>query len=750
MVTNTSAFYITNPRVIQSKVGDGTNTKKTTIDYRYDSGTSSYLYGLPELVKVYDTDLSTVLKTQKTVYNLSSDYTSRRIIGLPSESYLYSGTDTAGTLMSKVTYVYDEGSDASLSGTTQHDGTNFGTGLNYRGNLTTTRRWDVSVPTTEAASVRSETAYNIAGSPVSQKDPRDRITTISYADDFNSSGNPTTHAYPTTITDPGGFSSAIEYRYDIGANVWARSPTPSGSGNTHGKTTSREFDTTTGRLVKQSVLNSGLVTYTEYDYANTGNALTTYSTIVDTDADGADADDEVTTLTQFDGAGRVRRTRTENPNSTGGWTASVTEYDILGRVYRKTVPTEVSVSGETWTPAGDDSAWKWNYSYYDWKDRVVRTVPSDSNGSDGKDTLIDYAGCGCAGGMVTTIKGPTVTGYNAAGSLETTAKRRMQKVYEDILGRTNKTEIWDFYENSPSTPYSTTKTTFNGRDQATLIREYSGSDSSGTYQDTTMSYDGHGRLYQKHLPQYRDGSTLKYETRTYNADDTVATVTDPRGAVATYSYGQLDSHGTEDRALPTKIAYAHSGNDYIPGDVTFAYDAAGNRTSMSDGTGTLVYSYDELSRLKTEAKTFSNKPENEPPGGYVLIYNYHLAGGIKSIEDPFENVTTYAADETGRTTDIGDGSSSTAYASGIAYRAFGGIKAMSLSTGEPINISLTYDSGQRLTGYVGGPFDAEYSYYNDGMMSGVDNQADGKFDQVSKYDSCLETTRQVLRPSRGG
>ncbi len=28
-------------------------TKKTTIEYRYDSGTSRYLYGLPEYVKVY-------------------------------------------------------------------------------------------------------------------------------------------------------------------------------------------------------------------------------------------------------------------------------------------------------------------------------------------------------------------------------------------------------------------------------------------------------------------------------------------------------------------------------------------------------------------------------------------------------------------------------------------------------------------------------------------------------------------------
>src|SRR5205823_4363861 len=52
---NTGVSYITNPRVTETKITDGTNTKRTTIGYRYDSGTSSYLYGLPELVKVYDT-----------------------------------------------------------------------------------------------------------------------------------------------------------------------------------------------------------------------------------------------------------------------------------------------------------------------------------------------------------------------------------------------------------------------------------------------------------------------------------------------------------------------------------------------------------------------------------------------------------------------------------------------------------------------------------------------------------------------
>ena len=46
------------------------------------------------------------------------------------------------------------------------------------------------------------------------------------------------------------------------------------------------------------------------------------------------------------------------------------------------------------------------------------------------------------------------------------------------------------------TVYSTTTNTFNERD----VRQYQGPDTT-VYQDTTMSYDGYGRLLTKHIPQ---------------------------------------------------------------------------------------------------------------------------------------------------------------------------------------------------------------------------------------------------------
>ncbi|PYS99128.1 MAG: hypothetical protein DMF63_13750, partial [Acidobacteria bacterium] len=523
-------------------------------------------------------------------------------------------------------------------------------------------------------------------------------------------------------------------RFDNGANVWARSPTPSGSGNTNGKTTSRTYDDSIGRVVKEKIENTGA--YTRYSYSNTGTALSSYTTIVDANNDSSiNSSDEVPTETLFDGAGRVRMSRTENPNSTGGYTGKLVEYDILGRAKRESVPTEIDSS---WNPAGDDyrggAGWLWNTKEFDWKGRVTRTIPSDSNGSDGKDTLVEYAGCGCAGGQVTTVKGPVTSAIDAAGNPQTT-KRRWQKAYEDVLGRTFKTEVWDLDGGSV---YSTTKSTFNGRDQATLIRQYAGSDSSTTYQETTLSYDGHGRVYRKHLP-IESGSTA-YTQYSYNTDDTIATETDARGAIKSFQYGHADNSGSiEYRNVLTNIAYSvptGSGIE-VPASVAFAYDSSGNRTQMAEGTGgtgTTTYTYDELSRLKSETKTFptSFNLTASPGGGsgaYTIGYNYFLTGGVKNVTDPFGQEIDYTVDKIGRMKTV-TGSAWNAYgSSGVFvteyvddanYRAWGAQKHVEYSNG--LTMTETFDDALRPISHVVANsttniFDKTYEYLSDGKMA---------------------------------
>ena len=76
----------------------------------------------------------------------------------------------------------------------------------------------------------------------------------------------------------------------------------------------------------------------------------------------------------------------------------MTEYDLLGRAKRSSVPTEVDAS---FNPTGDDytRGWLWTYQKYDWKGRVIRKINTDGVDSptlNDSDTLISYDGYGKA------------------------------------------------------------------------------------------------------------------------------------------------------------------------------------------------------------------------------------------------------------------------------------------------------------------------------------------------------------------
>src|SRR4029078_8974543 len=120
------------------------------------------------------------------------------------------------------------------------------------------------------------------------------------------------------------------------------------------------------------------------------------------------------------------------------------------------------------------------------------------------------------------------------------------KIYGDVLNRTWKTEILNWDGTGPNgtapnnTVYSTTVTTFNTRDQVTGITEYAGTEGSSTHQETTMTYDGYGRLRSKHLPEQQVDSnntaSTDHTTWDYYADGTVKKITDARGAVSNFTY----------------------------------------------------------------------------------------------------------------------------------------------------------------------------------------------------------------------
>ena len=414
--------------------------------------------------------------------------------------------------------------------------------------------------------------------------------------------------------------------------------------------------------------------YLRYAYSTEGY-IAAYETI----QDGAG---EAYSITYFDGAGRVRAEGGDLPGSSGGYTGKLTFYDVMGRVLKESNPTEMNSS---WVPSGDDAAgWNFTIQTYDWNGRpLVLTNP------DGNTRENTYGGCGCAGGEQVTVR-------DEQG-------RRKRNTY-DVFGRLKKVEElnWD------QTVYSTTNYTLNVRDQITTI--------SHEGQTRTFEYDGYGRLVRRTTPEQ---GAVNYS---YFADGRAQTVTDARGATTTFAYNN--------RHLVTGITYGVPSGVASTPNVSFGYDSAGNRTSMTDGLGSVSYVYNTLSQLTSETRTFTGV------GSFTLSYGYNLSGQLTSITNPWNAQVGYGYDKVGRPSNVsGSGYAGlSSYVNSLSYRAFG-LKQMAYNNGR--TLSMQYDNRMRLKEWsIPSVMRRQYDYTweRDGRVGFVRNLDDETLDRYYGYD----------------
>ena len=225
----------------------------------------------------------------------------------------------------------------------------------------------------------------------------------------------------------------------------------------------------------------------------------------------------------------------------------------------------------------------------------------------------------------------------------------------------------------------------------------------------------------------------------------------------------------------------------VPAAATFAYDAAGNRTSMTDGPGTATYQYDQLSRLSSESRSLNDLPNAPVPNNdYTIAYGYNLAGKVTSITDPFGSQISYTHDAAGRLNSITRPASPGAPGipntmSNIQYRAFGKLKQGTIGwNGNTSTILYTHDAKMEVNRFqvssaTAGTHGAQYQRYNDGRVSYVQDLSDPEFDRLYSYDlmgrvtqgltgqrpetphrptvltsKCIVTTRLVISPAAQG
>jgi YD repeat-containing protein len=716
--THTNAAYKINPRVYDATVNDSDNNhRRTSVTFA--------AFGLPQEITEYAANTTTPLRTTRTEYNIPnlSEYHSRRIIGLPSLQLLYEGTSASGTLLSKVGFEYDdntlpEGYLNSLpSAATQHDGANYGTGLRWRGNANRIRRYDV----TGGAStyVESQASYNISGTVAFSKDAAGHKVAVSYADSFYQGvnrSNPAlqTFAYPTTttVTDVHLLTASAWYNYDMGVVTESETPLPNFADDRDGPKVTRLYDKA-GRAIQ--VTNSFNAARTKWVYPDSMNLVQT-RTLLEVDEG---VEEEAYTFSLLDGAGRVRASARDMPGSNGGYSGQFFDYDSMGRLARQSNPTETTAAG-SWPATGDDASpagngWVYTAQTYDWLGR-----PRITTNTNGTTKEASYSGCGCAGGEIITL---TDEGNLSAG----VTKKRQQKLYSDVLGRTVKTEVLNWQS---GTVYSATVNTYNARDQVTSVKQYAGAATidgscpSGTCQETTTTYDGHARVETRHVPQQNAGTNTVWA---YNDDDTVLKITDARGASQTFGYNG--------RHLMTGITYAAPAPIPTPSPVTYNYDAAGNRISMTDGMGSASYSYNQLSRMTAESRTFPGL------GSLSLGYDYNLAGELKLITDPMNSTVHYSYDLAGRLNNVtGTNYGVPQFASGIQYRAWGAVKQAAY--GDGTTLSLNYNQRLGVTHHeIPNIISIDYQYFNDGSLSYSHDVLDPRFDRSYARDHVGRLTR---------
>jgi len=678
---DTNLSYQKNPRPYDTSINDEAGNRRR-VETIYTSFNLPDPVALPTEVKEYAADGTTVARRTTTMYYNQSGYNyepyiARRVLGLVREVIVYDGNNQP---QSRVWYDYDWGNDAWVAtpqAATQHDASDVA--ASGRGNLCWIGRWDVSDFDNWTKLTRTIFKYNRTGSLIRVEDHYGIANTISYTDSFSDAVNRNTFAYPTTVTDADGFSSTTEYKFDFGAVTKTIAPSK-GTGLTGDPLYYLEHRLTydsVGRPDRITNQNNGA--YTRYVYLPSGS-VQNYTQ----DQPGI----ERYGIAVFDGAGRVRASAMNHANSSGGYSAQYLTYDLMGRLSKQSNPTEIT---ELWGPTGDDSAFEYTLQTYDWKGRPVETTNPD-----GSTRLNTYGGCGCAGGEIVTVRDE---------------RGRRRKLTMDVFGRLKQVDElnWD------QSVYATTTYTYNARDQITQ--------SSQVGQVRTFEYDGFGRLWKRTTPE--QGLMMFI----YNADDTLYQLKDARNAIQNFSYNN--------RKLLTGINYdvsSATGNPATTPNVSFTYDAAGHRTKMTDGLGTVDYVYNTLAQLQSETRTFTNV------GSFMLSYSYDLGGQLLSLTNSVNNsVVSYGYDNSTRVSGVtgsGYGSVST-YASSIRYRAWSGLK--SVSYGNTRALSVSYDNRLRPTQWsIPDIMKWNYSYDNfnekTGRVTYAQNLIDPTLDRSYDYD----------------
>jgi RHS repeat-associated protein len=482
--------------------------------------------------------------------------------------------------------------------------------------------------------------YDSLGRVVSQTDADGNTTTWAYSGDPTSSSGGT-----TTLTDPLGNKTVYSY-----LNLELMAVTH-GASTASAATTSYTYDPATLGLATVTDPN-GNVTVNTYD--GSGNLLTATDPLSNTTSYTYNNSDEVlsktsplgeTTSYSYDGNGNMQSVTDPLSNTTSyaysdsahpGDVTSVTNPD--GNVTSYTYDGNGDVASMSVSPSSGVT----NTTTYAYDADGERTCAASPNAT--------AAGVVCPAAGSPKVADTTASSYNADGEITSVTNPLGRTTGYGYDGNGNRIQVTD-----PAA--HVTGYTYNGNNQQTKVTRPDGTSLSSTYDangnltsqvnaagaTTKYTYDPLNRVTSTTDPL---GHTTRYW---YDLDGNRTTLTDPSGRVTTYSY--------DSASQLTGITYS----DGATPNVSYSYDADGQRSSMTDGTGTTSYSFDgdgHLTSLTNGASatvSYGYDPAGHLtsltyPNGTTVTRTYDGAGRLASVTDWLGNQTKFGYDRDGNLT----------------------------------------------------------------------------------------------------
>jgi RHS repeat-associated protein len=503
--------------------------------------------------------------------------------------------------------------------------------------------------------------YNANNNLVAETDPQGRVTHYEY-DALDRQ---------VKVTDPlGGVSLTV---YDELGRVAETT-------NAAGQRTGYTYDAEGHRIAQADALGFSWT----YAYDPAGNQIRTVDRLEHTTAHAYDALNRQTAITdalggvsawEYDPLGRVitttdqlgrQTTRVYDPagnlitetNALSGTT--VYGYDALNRQVSvtdtngHTTLTHYDAAGRvliTTLPGGEIS-----YTYDKVGHRLSQTDAA------GRTTHWEYDGLGRMMREVDPLGNATEHEYDGVGNLtlERDALGRETRFAYDALNRP--VEVTDAADHGTRYAYDPV---------GNLIRQ---EDANGHV--TEFAYDARNQRIREVNPLRE---TWRYR---YDAEGHQTSLEKPDGTIISYRYDALG------RLVLTDY------DDDTP-DVTFTYDAVGDRLSMSDGTGTTTYTYDALDRMTGIAH----------PNGELVSYGYDGVGNRVRVTYPGGEQATYAFDADDHLQSVTTVEGVTTYtrdASGLPLR---------VDYPNGAYVAHDYDGAGRVVGVANGNADGTFATY---------------------------------------